>query len=243
MNKTSFEINSFKRGISDGLPICLGYVSVAFAFGISAVEYGLSILEALLISMTNVTSAGQVAALPIICTGGSLIELATAELVINLRYSLMSISLSQKAGKSIKLIDRFAIAFVNTDEVFAISSSKEAPVGKKYMYGLILPPFFGWSFGTFLGAAAGDILPSSVTSALGIAIYAMFIAIVLPQAKKSTSTALCVIFAVILSCAFRFLPVLASVPDGFKVIICSVTAAAVFAVISPIKQDKEAEND
>ena len=135
--KAMNEVNSFKRGVIDGLPICLGYISVAFAFGISAVERGFSILEALLISMTNVTSAGQVAALPIIAGGGTLIELAVCQLVINLRYALMSVSLSQKAGKSIRLIDRFIISFVNTDEVFAVSSANEVSVGRKYLYGLL----------------------------------------------------------------------------------------------------------
>ena len=234
------EVNSFKRGVIDGLPICLGYISVAFAFGISAVERGFSILEALLISMTNVTSAGQVAALPIIAGGGTLIELAVCQLVINLRYALMSVSLSQKAGKSIRLIDRFIISFVNTDEVFAVSSAKEGSVGRKYMYGLILTPFLGWSLGTLLGACAGDILPDYIISALSIAIYGMFIAIVVPVAKREHQTALCVLTAIALSCLFEFVPVLSSVPDGFTVIICSVAASSLFAVIAPLEEDSYA---
>ena len=138
------EKNSFREGIRDGLPICLGYVSVAFAFGIFAVGSGLSVWEAVLISMTNVTSAGQFAAVPIMTSGGSILELAVSQLVINARYILMSVSMSQKMGKSISLADRFAIAFVNTDEVFAVASGKDASLGKKYMYGLILTPFVGW---------------------------------------------------------------------------------------------------
>ena len=134
------EQNSFKKGIKDGLPICFGYLSVAFAFGIFSVESGLSIWQALLISMTNVTSAGQLAAVPIIIAGGTLWELALAQLVINLRYALMSVSLSQKLGKSISGFDRFVISFMNTDEVFAVSSSNKGYVGKSYMDGLILTP-------------------------------------------------------------------------------------------------------
>ena len=181
------ENNSFKKGIKDGIPICLGYISVAFAFGIFATESGLSVLQSLLISMTNVTSAGQLAGVPIMASSGTFLELIVSQLVINLRYALMSVSLSQKLGESVKLKDRFIISFVNTDEVFAVASGNKHHVGKKYLYGLILTPYLGWSLGTLLGAAAGNILPASIVSALGIAIYAMFVAIVIPKTKKSKS--------------------------------------------------------
>lgn len=228
------ESNSFKKGIIDGLPICFGYLSVAFAFGIFATGSGLNIMQALLISMTNVTSAGQLAAVPIMTGGGTLIEMAVSQLVINMRYALMSVSLSQKFGKSISLFDRFVIAFVNTDEVFAVASSKYGTVGKKYMYGLILMPYLGWSVGTFLGAAAGNVLPQSIISALGIAIYGMFAAIVIPEAKKDRSTALCAGFAIVLSCIFEFVPMLKGIPGGFTIIICAAMASALFAIIAPI---------
>lgn len=229
------EINSFLRGITDGMPICVGYLSVGFAFGIFAIESGLSILETLLISMTNVTSAGQLAGVPIIAGGGTLIELAVSQLVINLRYALMSVSLSQKIGKSVRMVDRFIIAFVNTDEVFAVASSKEDAVGRKYMYGLILTPFFGWSLGTLLGAAAGNILPASVVSALGIAIYGMFVAIVVPEAKRDRPTLICVLIAILLSCVFTYVPMLKEIPSGFTIIICAAVASAVLALIAPIE--------
>ena len=233
------EINSFSKGIRNGLPICFGYLSVAFAFGIFAGGSGLSVAEALLISATNVTSAGQLAAVPIIAGGGTLIELAVSQLVINLRYALMSVSLSQKLGGSVRMIDRFVIAFVNTDEVFAVASSQNGAVGKKYLYGLILTPFLGWTLGTLLGAVAGNLLPSVVISALGVAIYAMFVAIVFPKAKKHRPTAICVLIAIALSCAFRYIPVLQAVPSGFSVIICAVIAAALMAWLAPIKEAGE----
>ncbi|MBQ8525928.1 MAG: AzlC family ABC transporter permease [Clostridia bacterium] len=238
------ENNNFAEGIRDGIPICLGYFSVAFAFGIFSVESGLSILQTLLISMTNVTSAGQLAGVPIIVAGGTLIELAVAQLVINLRYALMSVSLSQKLGYTVKLIDRFIISFVNTDEVFAVASGKKGTVGKKYLYGLILTPYIGWSMGTLLGAGAGNILPASVVSALGIAIYGMFVAIVMPEAKKSKATALCVLVAIMLSCCFRYIPALNTVPAGFTVIICAVAASALFAWLAPVPVEyEEVETD
>ena len=231
--------HQFLNGIKDGLPICVGYLSVAFAFGIFATESGLSVLEALLISMTNVTSAGQLAAVPIICASGSLAELALAQLVINLRYALMSISLSQKLDKNVRLFDRFVISFVNTDEVFAVASGKSGLVGKAYLYGLILTPFLGWSLGTLIGAGAGAVLPAAVTSALGIAIYGMFVAIVLPVAKKHRPTLLCVLVSIVLSCAFSYVPGLNQIPTGFTVIICAVSASVLFAVLSPLPIAKE----
>ena len=225
----------FFKGIKDGLPICFGYLSVAFAFGITCIGSGLSMFEAVAISMTNVTSAGQLAGVPIIVAGGSFIELAIAQFVINLRYSLMSVSLSQKFDKSIKLIDRFILAFVNTDEVFGVASSQEGKLSKPYMYGLIITPYVGWSMGTLLGAFAGDVLPAMLTSALGIAIYGMFIAIVLVPSKKSKSTAFCVLFAIALSCIFYFVPALHKIPQGFTIIICAVIASTLFSIIAPIK--------
>lgn len=232
------EENSFVKGIRDGLPICFGYLSVAFAFGIFAVANGMSVVESVLMSMTNVTSAGQLAAVPIVATGGTIIELAVSQLVINLRYALMSVSLSQKLGGSVHLIDRFVISFVNTDEVFAVASSQDGAVGRKYLYGLILTPFLGWSVGTLLGAAAGHWLPEIVISALGIAIYGMFIAIVLPKAKGHRPTAFCVLIAIVLSCAFTYIPVLKGIPSGFAVIICAVLAAAVMAIAAPIREEE-----
>lgn len=231
------EINSFKKGIKDGIPVCLGYLSVSFAFGIFATESGLSILQTLLISMTNVTSAGQLAGVPIITAGGAFLELAASQLVINMRYALMSVSLSQRLGNSMRLSDRFIVSFVNTDEVFAIASGKKAHVGRKYLYGLILTPYLGWSLGTLLGAVAGNILPSSIISALGIAIYGMFVAIVIPEAKKSKATALCAAFAVILSCMFEYIPYLSKIPSGFAIIICAVISSGLFALAAPVKEE------
>lgn len=228
------EINSFKKGIKAGLPICIGYFPVSFAFGIFSVENGLSVLQAVLISLTNLTSAGQLAAVPIMVSGGAVVELVLAQLVINSRYSLMSISLSQKLSRSVKLRERFLIAFGNTDEIFAVASSNKEAVGTKYMLGLIFTPVLGWVSGTLSGAVAGNILPPVVTSALGLAIYGMFVAIVVPVIKKEKWTALCVATAVILSCVFYYAPVLKEIPSGFTIIICSVLASALFAFIKPV---------
>ena len=233
------EVKSFKMGLRDGIPICLGYISVSFAFGIFAVGSGLSVLEATLISLLNVTSAGQLAAVPIIAAGGSYIELMLTQLVINLRYSLMSVSLSQKLGESVRLRDRFLMAFANTDEIFAVSYSKEGTVGRRYFYGLMLTPILGWTGGTLLGALAGNILHELVTSALGIAIYAMLLAIFIPASRDDSKVALCVALSVALSCVFYFVPLLNEIPSGFVIIICSVSASLLFALACPISDSDE----
>lgn len=232
------EVNSFKKGLKDGIPICLGYFSVAFAFGIFAVENGLTVFQATVISLTNLTSAGQLAGVPIIM-GGTLPELALSQLIINSRYSLMSVSLSQKFSHKVKLKDKLLISYANTDEIFAVAISQKGEIGKKYMLGLMLLPILGWTSGTLIGAVAGNILPPMVTAALGLAIYGMFVAIVVPAAKKEKATALCVAIAIALSCAFKYIPLLTKVPTGFTVIICSVIAAAILAVVAPIKTEEE----
>ena len=236
------EINSFKKGLKDGLPIAIGYFSVSFAFGIFAIENGLTVFQAVIISLLNLTSAGQLAAVPIIAGGGTFLELALSQLVINSRYSLMSVSLSQKLSKRVKLPQKLLIAYGNTDEIFAVSVSNKGDVGTKYMLGIILLPVIGWTSGTFLGGFVGNILPPMVTTALGVAIYGMFVAIVMPVAKKEKMTALCVLLAIAISCAFRYIPLLKSVPSGFTVIICAVVASALFAIIAPIKTEEKEES-
>lgn len=229
---------TFHNGIQDGLPICVGYFSVAIAFGIFAVAGGLTPAEAVLISLTNVTSAGQLAAVPIMLAGGSLFELAASQFVINLRYSLMSILLSQKLDDTVALRHRFVIAFVNTDEVFAVATSKPS-VGRRYMFGLILTPVLGWTAGTAVGAFGGSVLPPLLISALGVAIYGMFIAIVVPPAREDRAVRFCVTLAAALSCLFHWLPLLSGVQPGFVIIICSVLAAAAAAVLFPRGEKEE----
>lgn len=236
------EKSPFLRGIVDGLPIAVGYLSVAFAFGIYAVGSGLTIWEATLISVTNMTSAGQLAGVPIIAAGGSLLELAASQLVINMRYALMSVSLSQRLDDSMTVPHRMAVAFCNTDEIFAVAVSRPKLVGWRYLYGLILVPALGWSLGTLIGAAAGDLLPAFVTTALGIAIYGMFLAIIVPRIREDRPTALCILLSAVLSCLCRYLPPLSAIPQGFVIIICAVIASAVLAAVAPIDVPEEVES-
>jgi len=232
-------MNSPRVGLTHGLPIGLGYLAISFAFGIAASSSGLSIAEAVFISMFNMTSAGQLAALPIFLGGGGLIELALTQLIINLRYSLMSISMSQRFDKGIRMLDRLYLAFTLTDEMFAVSISNERPLGKKYLISLLILPYLGWTLGTLLGAIAGNILPSILVNALGVSMYAMFIAIVVPAARAKKPVLLCVLVSVMLSCLFKYIPVLNKIPAGFVIIIIAVACSAIFAALFPIKDEEK----
>lgn len=231
--------NKMQRGIRDGIPIAVGYFSVSFTFGMMAVQSGISPFHAVLISLLNLTSAGQFAGLTVIVSNASLMEMALTQLVVNIRYALMSISLSQKLDDSVKMRSRLLIAYGNTDEIFAVASSKPGTVGAKYLYGLILLPVLGWVGGTLAGAVASTLLPGTVISALGVALYGMFIAIVVPPAKEHKEVRTVVLIALLLSCAFYYLPVLRQVSSGFMIIICTVAAAAVGAVLFPLKEGEE----
>lgn len=227
----------FRQGIRHGIPIALGYLSVSFAFGMKAVSDGLTVLQAVLISMTNLTSAGQIAAVPLMVGGASLAEMALTQLTINLRYALMSLSLSRKLDGSMGTLQRMIFSFANTDEIFAVASSQPGKVGKYYLYGLMLTPWIGWSLGTLLGAAAGTLLPAFVRTALGIAIYGMFLAIILPPARNSRPVRFVVLAAVAMSLCFHYIPGLNTVSSGFVIIICGVLAAALGAWRFPAEED------
>ena len=185
----------FVRGMAHGMPIALGYLSVSFGFGILAARGGLSVLAASLISATNLTSAGQAAGLQVILAGGSLLEIALTQLIINLRYALMGFSLSQKLDQSFTTPRRLLVSYGITDEIYAVAISQPGLLTARYMYGLILTPMIGWTLGTALGAAAGELLPAAVTDAMGIVLYGMFLAIILPPARSDRDVLLVVVIS------------------------------------------------
>ncbi len=229
----------FAQGIRHGIPIALGYLSVSFAFGMQAVGSGLTWIQAVMISATNLTSAGQLAALPLMAEGASLGEMALTQLTINLRYALMSLSLGRKLDGTMGTLQRLIFSFANTDEIFAVASSQPGEVGKTYLYGLMLTPWIGWTLGTLLGAVAGTLLPLFVRTGLGIAIYGMFLAIILPPSRKEKPVRFVVLLAVALSVCFRYIPGLNQVSSGFVIIICAVAAAAAGAALYPQGDGRE----
>lgn len=230
---------TFRRGLRDGIPICLGYLSVSFTFGMMATNGGLPVWLSVLISMTNLTSAGQFAGTAIIIATGSLIELAVTTFIINIRYMLMSLSLSQKIDPQMSLGARFAIAFGITDEIFAVSMQQTGRVNARYFTGLILMPYCGWALGTFLGAGAAGLLPEAIRGALGIAIYGMFLAIIIPPARKSKAILFTIAFSAALSCIFHYVPFINQLSAGWVIIICAVVSSMLSAVLFPVKEEEE----
>jgi predicted branched-subunit amino acid permease len=225
----------WKSGLTAGIPIFLGYLSVSFGIGILASNSGLSVAEAVFMSVANLTSAGQVASIEIIAAGGSVLEIIATQFVINLRYALMALSLSQKADDSLTTPKRLALSYGITDEIFALCVSRDKDVTAGYMGGILVISTIGWTLGTFLGAAAGRILPSSLTDAMGIMLYGMFIAIFLPAAKRDRHVCVVVAAASLLSCLFYY--VIRSVSGGFSVIICALAASFLGALLFPVAED------
>lgn len=232
---------TFGRGMKDGLPIAFGYLSVSFAFGMLALEKGLPLWSPVLISVTNFTGTGQFVGVNLMAQGAALAEIGFTILIINLRYLLMSLSLSQRVCGNVSLPQRLLIAFGNTDEIFAVSMQQREPLNFKYMMGLILCAYAGWIAGTTLGAFASSALPDAVRSALGIAIYAMFIAIIVPPARQTHPILMVVLIAVFMSCVFRWTPGLNRVSSGWVIIICGVAASAFGALRYPTCSVKDGE--
>ena len=233
--------NEYKDGVRTGIPVGLGYFSVSFGFGAMAVAQGISALNATLISASNLTSAGQFAGLTLIVAMGTLVEMIITRLVINSRYSLMSIALAQRMGQRIGIVPRLLIAFFNTDEIFALAMARPKALTVPFMLGLGTLPFFGWTGGTLMGALAGSVLPADIRAALGVMLYGMFIAIVVPPAKQEKSVFVTLILALILSCLFAWVPALQAVSAGISIVICTVAAAAIAAVLFPIGEEEEVE--
>ena len=231
-------IESVKKGLRDGIPIALGYFAVSFAFGILAVDSGCTVLEAVLISFTNLTSAGQFAGLTVIAQAGTLLEMAITQLVINSRYMLMSIAMSQKVDADFHGIWRWLLGYGITDEIFAAAIQTDGTIKRSYFGSLIILPVIGWTAGTFLGAFLGNILPVMLTNALGVALYGMFIAVVVPKAREDFHVLFAVLIAVAISMALKYIPVFSFISGGFGIIICAVAASAVGALVFPVKEDE-----
>ena len=222
-----------------GLPVGLGYFSVSFGFGAMAVSQGIRALDATLISAVNLTSAGQFAGLTLIVAMGSLWEMVMTQIVINSRYSLMSLALAQRMGQRIGFLPRLLIAFFNTDEIFALAMADPEPLTAPYLLGLGLLPFLGWTGGTLAGGLAGSALPADIRAALGVMLYGMFIAIVIPPAKQEKAVLVTVILALICSCVFHWADGLKTVSVGVSIVICTVAAAGAAAICFPVEPEEE----
>ena len=219
------------------MPVCIGYFSVSFGFGAMAVAQGLSAWYAILISATNLTSAGQFAGLTVITAAEGILAMILTQLVINSRYALMSLALGPRLGPEVGVGKRLLAAFFNTDEVFALGMARQGKLSPWYFIGAGTVAAIGWTGGTAMGALAGSLLPESIRMSLSVMLYGMFIAIVVPQAREEKPILLSVVLALVFSCLFTWVPVLQNVSAGLAIVICTVAAAAICAVVSPVEEE------
>lgn len=232
-------MKNYKRGLAAGIPIALGYLSVSFTFGIMAVSYGLAWWQALMISMTTVTSAGQFAGIGIMIHPGQYFQMLISQITINIRYSFMSISVGQKTDSRFKGLSRWLLGFMMTDEIFAVATQEES-VSRSFFAGLATLPYIGWALGTLFGAILGSILPERLMSALSLAIYGMFVAIVVPEMKKSHPVVLVVILAIALSCLFYYVPFLSTISSGITITVVAIASAVIGSLLFPVADEADA---
>jgi predicted branched-subunit amino acid permease len=229
------ELPWFVRGLRDGIPICMGYFAVSFALGITARGIGMNALQAGLMSLGMVASAGEYAAIVLIGSGAGVFEMITTCIVVNLRYFLMSCSLSQKLSPDLPFYHRFLLPYCITDEIFGLSSAVQGWLDPRYSYGMTLVSVAGWTTGTVLGVLLGNIMPAWAVNALSVSLYGMFLAIIIPPARKDRFIAGLVVISMAASGLFAVLPLLREISGGFKVIILTILIAGAAAFIHPIE--------
>lgn len=242
--KKSHLNNEYLRGLLLGKSIGLGYIPVSFTFGLVAVQMGFDPLVAVFISLTNLASAGQFAGIRMISGGAPAFELAVTTLVVNVRYFLMSLSLTQKIDSKIPIWQRLIMSFGITDEIFALSAMEKKDVQFPFFGGLMTCPIIGWTLGTVLGAYAAELMPPLVQACMGIALYCMFIAIIIPPSKNDKKVFYSILIAAALSCAFKYVPGINSISQnggGWSLIISAIGAAAVCATFFKTEDESKGE--
>lgn len=221
----------FATGLRDGIPIALGYFTVSIAFGLAAAAIGFPTLGLALMSATNLSSSGQFAGVAVVA-GGTVIELALTTLLVNLRYLLMSMSLSQRLEPGTSTVGRLVVAYGVTDEIFAVELGHRI-VRARYAAGLMALPILGWTSGTVVGAVAGEVLPESLAGPMGVLLYAMFTATVVPALKRSRPVAIVAGIAAVASALLFYVPATSGIQAGWRIIIATLVASAIGAWLFP----------
>jgi len=233
ISKINKHNRDFIYGLKKGIPIALGYLPVSFTFGLIAVKGGMPAWIAILMSLTNLTSAGQFAGADLIMANASLLEISVTTFVINIRYMLMSLSLSQDIDENMPVSKRSIMAFGITDEIFSVASMEERDITFSYMMGLISCPYWAWALGTALGALTCSVLPASLQDSMGIALYAMFIALVVPEARKSRAVLAVSVIAIVINSLLTWLPMMNVISEGWAIIISTIAACTLGSILFP----------
>ena len=225
------------KGLRDGVPISLGYFAVSFSLGIAARSAGFTAFQALLMSLFNNASAGEFAAFTLVGAGAGYLEVALMTLVTNARYLLMSCALSQKLPADTPLLPRLLIGFDVTDEIFGVSIAYPGRLNPVYTYGVILAALPGWALGTFFGVLMGNALPVRLVSALSVALYGMFIAVIVPPARQNRVIAVLFVASMALSWLFSAVDLFQFMSSGAQVIVLTVAISAFAAWRFPIREE------
>lgn len=228
----------FFKGMRDGIPISLGYLAVGFTLGIAAKNAGFTPFQAMITSLALNASAGEFAGFTLIAAGAGYFEVAIMEIIANARYLLMSCALSQKLSPDTPLRHRLLIGFDVTDEIFGVSMAVEGMLNPFYTFGVILVAVPGWASGTFLGVLMGNLLPVNIVSALSVGLYGMFIAVIIPPARKSKIIAGVIAVSMAVSFAFARLPVISEISEGTRTIILTLLISAAAAILFPVKEEQ-----
>ena len=242
-NKNNLNTKAFKEGMRDGIPIALGYLAVSFSLGITAKNAGLNALQGFIASFFTNASAGEYAAFTVIAADAPYFEMVVVTLVANARYLLMSCALSQKMPPELPWYHRLLIGFDVTDEIFGITINRPGEFNPCYTYGAMILATPCWATGTMLGIIAGNIMPTRLVSALSVALYGMFLAIIIPPCRKNKVVALVIIISFALSYLMYALPCMSEMSDGTKTIILTIIISSAAALLFPIKKEGTEQND
>lgn len=233
----AYIVEEFIKGCKKGLPIALGYFPVAFSFGVLVVSSGLPLGLATLISLTNLTSSGQFAGVSLMLAQASYLEVAMTLLMINARYFLMSLSLNQKIDQKMNTLQRMVVSFGITDETFSVASIEKGTLSFRFLSGFIFVPIIGWTSGTLVGETLMNILPVAIQNAMGIALYGMFLAIIVPASAKSKPILEVVLVSALCAILFYYVPFFQFLSSGLKLIIATLAGAIYGAWRYPYKED------
>ncbi len=231
-----------KEGFRDGIPIGLGYLAVSFSLGVAARNAGLSAFQGFLVSLLNNASAGEYAGFTVIAANGAYFEIFLMTLIANARYLLMSCALSQKFSPDTPLIHRIFVGYDVTDEIFGITIARPGMLDPFYSYGAILIAAPAWAGGTALGVIAGNLLPARAVSALSVALFGMFLAVIIPPARKNRVIALFVLVSFAASFAATYLPLISQLSGGTRTIILTVLISAIAAILFPVNEEEDVKN-
>lgn len=232
----------YKKGLKDGIPIALGYFAVSFTLGIAAKNAGFSAFQSMITSMLINASAGEFAGFTLMAAGAGLLEVVLMEAIANARYLLMSCALSQKLSSDTPLHHRLLLGFYLTDEFFGLSVSVPKTLNPFYTYGMISLGAPAWAFGTYFGCLMGNVLPVNIVNALSVSLYAMFLAIIVPPARKNKVLLVLIIISMLTSYLFGILPIIREISSGVRIILLTILLSGAAAILFPIKEDTTNES-